>query len=146
MKFKKNDLVSIDLSALGSIVMVDWSSGEPSQMPVKYYKVLTCRRTDTGIEYRLKGYSGWWKEEHLRLKPEVAKSSLSRDEASSPCTLQDEEINCDTDDSGESEDLWGVIAELSEIRAGYDLFSSKEQAKYHALTVAINKLREDAGK
>lgn len=56
------------------------------------------------------------------------------------------ETKCDTGDSGESENLWDVIAELSDIRAGYNLFSDKEQAKYHALTVAINKLREDARK
>ena len=54
------------------------------------------------------------------------------------------ETKCDVDDSGEPESLWDIIAELSEIRAGYNLFSDKERAKYHALTVAISKLREEA--
>ena len=141
MKFKKNDLVSIDFGAFCSVFGAD---SEASEASAEYHKVLNCRMTDTGIEYKLRGCYGWWKEEHLRLKPEVTKSSPSRDEALSPSTLQGEEINCDTEDSGESEDLWGVIAELSEIRAGYNLFSDKERAKYHALTIAINKLREEA--
>ena len=57
---------------------------------------------------------------------------------------QGPETKCDVDDSGEPESLWDIIAELSEIRAGYNLFSAKERAKYHALTVAISKLREEA--
>lgn len=57
---------------------------------------------------------------------------------------QGSETECDVDDSGESEDIQDIIAELSEIRAGYNLFSYEERAKYHALTVAINKLREEA--
>ena len=104
MKFKKNDLVLIDFSSFGSIFMVDWSSGDPSQMPVQYHKVLTCRKTATGIEYKLEGYSGWWKEDHLRLKPEEAKSHPSREVAPDPDTLQGEEAKCDTGDSGASGD------------------------------------------
>ena len=57
---------------------------------------------------------------------------------------QGPETEYDVDDSGESEDIQDIIAELSEIRAGYNLFSYEERAKYHALTVAINKLREEA--
>ena len=57
---------------------------------------------------------------------------------------QGPETKCDTGDSDESENIQDIIAELSEIRAGYNLFSYKERAKYHALTVAINKLREEA--
>ena len=57
---------------------------------------------------------------------------------------QGPETKCDIDDSDESENIQDIIAELSEIRAGYNLFSYEERAKYHALTVAINKLREEA--
>lgn len=79
LKFKKNDLVSIDFSAFCSVFNAH--NDEAEAEPVEYHKVLNCRMTDTGIEYKLRGCYGWWKEEHLSLKPEVPKFSPSRDEA-----------------------------------------------------------------
>ncbi len=66
-----------------------------------------------------------------------------REESQGAITYTHKETKCDTEDSGESENLWEVISELSDIRAGCNLFSAKEQKKYHALSVAINKLRKE---
>lgn len=55
-----------------------------------------------GPEYRVAGFSGWWAEENFVLVHGGFKNPSSREEASSPCTLQGEESKCDTGDSGAS--------------------------------------------
>ena len=40
------------------------------------------------------------------------------------------------------EEVWNAIHELSDIRAGYNLFDDKEIGKYHACSLAIKALRE----
>ena len=45
----------------------------------------------------------------------------------------------------EVENIQEIITELSEIRAGYNLFDENEQPKYHALSVAIQVLNEMKG-
>ena len=40
------------------------------------------------------------------------------------------------------EEVWNAIHELSDIRAGYNLFDDKELDKYHACSLAIKALRE----
>lgn len=97
-----------------------------------------------GPEYRVDGFTGWWPEKYLVLVSRGPENLHCCEESSGATTNTQNETKCDTGDSGESENLWDVIAELSEIRAGYNLFSDKERAKYHALTVAISKLREEA--
>lgn len=41
----------------------------------------------------------------------------------------------------DEKEVWEAIRELSDIRAGYNLFDEKESGKYHACTVAIKALR-----
>ena len=43
-------------------------------------------------------------------------------------------------------EVWEAIHELSDIKAGYDLFDEKERPKYHACCLAIKALREAIGK
>ena len=43
------------------------------------------------------------------------------------------------------EEVWDAIHELSDIRAGYNLFDDKEWLKYHACSLAIKALREAIG-
>jgi hypothetical protein len=69
----------------------------------------------------------------------LAQSSLVNE----PTTNTQNETKCDTEDSGAPENLWEVISELSDIRASFSAFNEEERAKYHALSVAINKLREE---
>lgn len=97
-----------------------------------------------GPEYRVAGFTGWWAEENLVLVSRGTKNSPSRDEAGDLNKDKPEEPKRDTEDSGESENLWDVIAELSDLRARFNVFDDEERVKYHALTVAINKLREEA--
>lgn len=109
----------------------------------KVFKIID-RKDYGGPTYKLFGLEGYFAEDCFA---GLAAASVDTPESSFVIqvdTLQGIETKCDTEDSGDSEDLWDVIAELSEIRAGYNLFSDKERAKYHALTVAINKLREEA--
>lgn len=42
-------------------------------------------------------------------------------------------------------ELWEVISELSDIRAGYNLFDAEEYPKHHACSVAIDALRTIVG-
>ena len=44
------------------------------------------------------------------------------------------------------EEVWEAIYELSDIKAGYNLFDAKERPKYHACYLAIKALREAIGK
>ena len=48
-------------------------------------------------------------------------------------------------DEWNRDEVWEAIHELSDIRAGYNLFSSKERTKYHACSLAIRALREVIG-
>lgn len=41
-----------------------------------------------------------------------------------------------------TEEVWNAIHELSDIRAGFDLFDDKDISKYHACSLAIKALRE----
>ncbi len=43
------------------------------------------------------------------------------------------------------EEVWEAIHELSDIRAGYNLFDEEESGKYHACSLAIKALREVIG-
>ena len=43
------------------------------------------------------------------------------------------------------EEVWNAIHELSDIRAGYNLFDDEEVGKYHACSLAIKALREVIG-
>ncbi len=43
------------------------------------------------------------------------------------------------------EEVWDAIHELSDIRAGYNLFDDKEWGSYHACSLAIKALREVIG-
>ena len=43
------------------------------------------------------------------------------------------------------EEVWRAIRELSDIRAGYNLFDAQEVHKYHALSLAIKALRKIIG-
>ena len=45
----------------------------------------------------------------------------------------------------DKEEVWKAIHELSDIRAGYNLFDDKEIDKYHACSLAIIALREVIG-
>ena len=40
------------------------------------------------------------------------------------------------------EEVWNAIQELSDIRAGYNLFDDEELPKYHACSLAIKALRD----
>lgn len=73
-------------------------------------------------------------------------------------TIGNGEWWCDTEDveevdtpyciNGEvysREEIWNVIHELSDIRAGYVLFDEEERSKYHACSIAIKALREVIG-
>ena len=40
------------------------------------------------------------------------------------------------------EEVWNAIHELSDIRAGYNLFDDEELPKYHACSLAIKALRD----
>lgn len=42
-------------------------------------------------------------------------------------------------------EVWDAIHELSDIRAGYNLFDDKEWLKYHACSLGIKALREVIG-
>ena len=42
-------------------------------------------------------------------------------------------------------EVWDAIHELSDIRAGYNLFDDEELPKYHACSLAIKALREVVG-
>lgn len=42
----------------------------------------------------------------------------------------------------DKEEVWEAIHELSDIRAGYNLFDAEERPKYHACSLAIKALRE----
>lgn len=95
-----------------------------------------------GPEYRVAGFSGWWAEENLVLVSRGSKNSPRCDEAGGPIKDQPVESKCDIEDSGESENLWDVISELSDLRARFNVFDDEERAKYHALSVAIKKLQE----
>jgi hypothetical protein len=63
VKFKKGDLVMIDFKAFCSIFGSDDEEGLST--PVEKHKVINCRMTNDGIEYKLRGCYGWWKESHL---------------------------------------------------------------------------------
>ena len=43
------------------------------------------------------------------------------------------------------EEVWNAIHELSDIRAGYNLFDDEELPKYYACSLAIKALREVIG-
>ncbi len=43
------------------------------------------------------------------------------------------------------EEVWEAIHEISDIRAGYNLFNRKQRSKYHACYLAIKALREVIG-
>ena len=136
-KFKKGDEVCITYgSAFGSpsVYMAAMTEGST---------ITACKETPNGNAYRLKHYAGWWSEENLVSKSKASKNFSWRDEGSEATTYTQNETKCNTEDSGESENLWEVISELSDIRASYSCFYSEEQKKYHALTVAINKLRKE---
>lgn len=96
-----------------------------------------------GPEYRVAGFSGWWAEENLVLVSRGSKNSPSCDEAGGPTKDQPGEPKRDTGDSGEPEDFSLIISELSDLRARFNVFDDEERAKYHALSVAIKKLREE---
>jgi hypothetical protein len=136
-KFKKGDEVCITYgSAFGSpsVYMAAMTEGST---------ITACKETPDGNAYRLKHYVGWWSEENLVAKSKASKNFSWQDEGSEPTTYTQNETKCDTGDSGEPENLWNVISELSDIRASYSVFDDEERAKYHALSVAINKLREE---
>jgi hypothetical protein len=42
----------------------------------------------------------------------------------------------------DKEEVWEAIHELSDIRAGYNLFDAEESRKYHSCSLAIKALRE----
>lgn len=42
----------------------------------------------------------------------------------------------------DKEEVWNAIHELSEIRAGLNVFEVKERSVYHAYSLAIKALRE----
>ena len=42
----------------------------------------------------------------------------------------------------DSEEVWDAIHELSDIRAGYNLFDENEVGKYYACSLAIKALRK----
>ena len=44
-----------------------------------------------------------------------------------------------------SKEVWDAIHELSDIRAGYNLFDEEESPKYHACSLGIKALREVIG-
>ena len=125
-KFKKNDLVSINFSAFCSVF--DAHNDEAEAEPVEYHKVINCRMTDTGIEYKLRGCYGWWKEEHLSLKPKEPKFSPSRDETGGPNKDMPEEPKLDTEDSGKAREEAEWIPHQEEDRIEYECSSCRWMA------------------
>lgn len=142
-KFEKGDHVSF---VYGSVL-----SPNPDgvfQAVVNGGKIVARKSSDPSQgrvynDYKVSGFSGWWPEENLVLVHRGSKNSPSHDEAVGPIKDQPSEPKLNTGDSGASENLWDVISELSDIRAGYSVFDDEERAKYHALSVAIEKLREE---
>ena len=135
-KFKKGDEVCITYgSAFGSAAAYMTAMIEGST-------ITACKETPEGNVYRLKHFVGWWAEENLVLKPQPTKNSLCCDESSAATKYQGPSSKLNTGDSGESENLWEVISELSDLRSRFNVFDDEERAKYHALSVAIKKLRE----
>lgn len=135
-KFKKGDQVRVTFGP---------TFGDPNAPTMFCYKI-TARKSkgmSGGPEYRLGSLSGWWAEHNLVLASQPTKNSPDCNEAERAITYTPKETKCDTEDSGEPENLWDVISELSDIRAGFSVFDDEERAKYHALSVAIEKLREE---
>ena len=83
-KFKKGDLVSINFEAFCSIFASP--DGNYLAGPVEYHKVTNYRMTNNGIEYKLRGCYGWWKEEHLVAAQNQLKTLYIAFQAQGPTT------------------------------------------------------------